>query len=61
MITTNILHIDTCSRLMHVPDPHFWLDLLKNATVTYEFSLNVCKLVAALCSNVDVGADILES
>lgn len=47
----HIAEIDTNSRLLHVPDPAFWLNVLHNRTTTEDFSRHMSKLIAAFCCN----------
>lgn len=47
----HIDEIDTTSRLLHVPDPAFWLNVLHNRTTTDEVSRNMSKLIAVFSRN----------
>lgn len=47
----HILEIDTTSRLLHVPDPEFWHNVLHNRTTTDDFSRHMSKLIAVFCRN----------
>ena len=56
MCADRILQIDVSSRLMHVPNLSFWLQLLETSKITKTFSLHVSKLIVTFCQNVEVNA-----
>lgn len=52
----NIMEITNSSRLVHVPDPEFWLDLLQQTTITSNLSRHVSTLIAKFCQQNEVDA-----
>jgi len=54
MCAKHILTLDPSSRLVHVPDPNFWLQLLETSKITTALSLHVSKLIVAFCQNIPV-------
>jgi len=53
----HIESIDCTSRLMHVPEPDLWIRILRQNTITSEFSRHMSQLIAEFCKHNHVDAD----